>query len=128
MSYTHNTVGEWLKEQYHLWRNPYDRFVHFNFGFLMVIPIWDYLVHRWAAPKNWSYLLACSLLFCLATFFELIEWFVAAVSDKETGETYVATQGDVWDAHKDIALAWLGAAIMMSALYLYLKRNSKQKC
>lgn len=123
MSYTYNTAGEWFRTTFDLWRNPYDRFVHFNFGLLMVFPTWDYLVYRWQAPVKWSYFIATLLLFAMATFFELIEWFVAAISDSATGETYVATQGDVWDAHKDIGLAWIAATLVMTLLCFYINKK-----
>src|SRR5690606_28876987 len=107
---TSNAFGEWLKEHYHLWRNPYDRIVHFSFGLLIAYPARELLLNRYKVSKKLAWLLPIEIAFSLGTIFEMIEWGVAAVSDSATGETYVATQGDVWDAHKDIALAALGAA------------------
>jgi putative membrane protein len=57
----------------------------------------------------------------------MIEWGVSVVTTKETGETYVATQGDVWDAHKDIALAAVGAAVTMMITYLFTRKKGKRK-
>lgn len=51
---------------------------------------------------------------------------VSVVTTKKTGETYVATQGDVWDAHKDILLAAIGAAVAMLITYM-LHRRKKNK-
>ena len=45
--------------------------------------------------------------------YELIEWGAAATFGGETGMAYLGTQGDVWDAHKDMALASLGACVTM---------------
>ena len=75
---------------------------------------------------RWQYILPVEITLSLACIFELIEWTVAELTTKETGETYVATQGDVWDAHKDIALAVAGAAITMLALFIY-RRQKKSK-
>ncbi len=122
MSYTYNQAGAWLQEVYQLSRNPYDRFVHFNFGFLMAYPCLDYLVNRFKAPFQYAYGIMILFILSLATIFELIEWMVAALTDSETGETYVATQGDVWDAHKDIALALL-ACILIAGIHYLLKRK-----
>ncbi len=111
-AYTYNTFGEWLQNTYSLERNPYDRIVHTGFGVLMVYPMMDYLYNKYKVPAKWLLLLSTSFILCLATIFELIEWTVAEFTDSETGETYVATQGDVWDAHKDIVLAWIGSGIV----------------
>jgi putative membrane protein len=60
----------------------------------------------------------------LATIFELIEWGVSVFTTKETGETYVATQGDVWDAQKDIILALLGSMIVTNII-CFIQKNKK---
>jgi putative membrane protein len=123
-AYTSNALGEWLKAQYSLTRNPYDRIVHFSFGLLLAYPIREWLIKRSHLTGRPLYLRPIEILFALGTVFELIEWFVAEYTSPATGETYVATQGDVWDAHKDIALAGVGAAITMLVLY-FAKRIKK---
>lgn len=125
MSYTYNELGLWIQNKYQLVRNPFDRIVHFSFGLFMVYPIQDYLIHRLKTPIKWSYSISILIILALATLFELIEWLVATVSDSETGETYVATQGDVWDAQKDIALALIASIFVMSVLYLHKVKNEK---
>jgi putative membrane protein len=58
--------------------------------------------------------------------YELLEWAVAAVFGGDVGPAYLGTQGDVWDAHKDMALASLGAMIAMTltaAVSAGLKRD-----
>jgi putative membrane protein len=124
MSYTHNTAGEWIQNKFQLQRNPYDRFVHFSFGLFMVYPIHEYLIKRIKMKPSWAYYFAVEAILGLATIFELIEWGVAATTDSETGETYVATQGDVWDAHKDIALALLAATLVMMVVGMIRKVKS----
>jgi len=46
--------------------------------------------------------------------YELVEWRAAAVFGGELGQAYLGTQGDIWDAHKDMALASLGALLAMA--------------
>ena len=53
------------------------------------------------------------IIFSLATIFELIEWGVAAFTDSATGETYVATQGDLQDSQKDIILDVIGSVLFL---------------
>jgi putative membrane protein len=58
--------------------------------------------------------------------FELFEWIAAAVFGGDLGVAYLGTQGDIWDAHKDMALASLGAAIAMTvtaAINIRLQRD-----
>ena len=45
--------------------------------------------------------------------YELIEWAAAEIFGGDLGVAYLGTQGDVWDAQKDMALASLGALIAM---------------
>ena len=123
-AYTKNAFGKWLQDSYHLWRNPYDRIVHFSFGFFMAYPFREILINKFQVSKRASWLRPVEICFSFGTIFEMIEWGVAAFTDKETGETYVATQGDVWDAHKDIALAAIGAALSMLLLFAIKKIKS----
>jgi putative membrane protein len=72
--------------------------------------------------------LPIEIAFSFGTIFELIEWGVSELTTKETGETYVAIQGDVWDAHKDIALAAVGAAMAMLITYFFKKYQRPSTC
>ncbi|HEY6506227.1 MAG TPA: DUF2238 domain-containing protein, partial [Chitinophagaceae bacterium] len=128
-AYTQNELGSWLQNRFHLWRNPYDRIVHFSFGFFMAYPFRELLINKFHVSTRASWLLPVEIAFSFGTIFELIEWGVAEFTSKETGETYVATQGDVWDAHKDIALAAIGAGVSMLITYLfyYTKRRNLLK-
>lgn len=122
MAYTHNEMGEFLKNTFQLSRNPYDRIVHFSFGFLMAYPLKDYLDYKYPLSKKYLSILVNMIILCLATIFELIEWGVAAFTDSATGETYVATQGDPWDAQKDIILAVIGSILFLSFQRIYSKK------
>ena len=63
----------------------------------------------------WGYFLPLDLTMSTSAVFELLEWAAAEVFGGDLGVAYLGTQGDVWDAHKDMALASLGALIAMSA-------------
>jgi putative membrane protein len=122
-AYTKNPAGQYFQDTYNLARNPYDRWVHFSFGFLLVYPLHEMLRNYVGVKGKWQYILSVEIVLSLACIFELIEWAVAEATPKELGQSYVATQGDIWDAHKDIALAVLGAAITMCCLYFIRKRK-----
>lgn len=62
--------------------------------------------------------------------FELVEWGVAALAGGGLGAACLGTQGDIWDAHKDMALASLGAFMAMSITLLvnyHLRRDFAQE-
>jgi putative membrane protein len=126
-AYTQNPIGEYFQNTYQLQRNPYDRIVHFSFGFLLAYPLYDILKNKLLVKGKWQYILPVNIITSLACIFELIEWTVAELTTKETGETYVATQGDVWDAHKDILLAIMGAVITMVFVSIYKTKKPLHK-
>ena len=126
-AYTQNALGSWLQNRFQLWRNPYDRIVHFSFGFFMAYPFRELLIKKFRVSQRASWLLPVEIAFSFGTIFELIEWGVSEVTTNETGETYVATQGDVWDAHKDILLAAIGASTAMILTYVLTRKRKALK-
>jgi putative membrane protein len=46
--------------------------------------------------------------------YELIEWLSAVMFGGDLGAAFLGSQGDEWDAQKDMALASLGALIAMT--------------
>ena len=103
-------------------RNHFDRLVHFLFGVLISYPIRE-LYCRIADSKGfWSYFFPLELTMAASMVFELFEWGAAEIFGGDLGIAYLGTQGDVWDAHKDMALATLGAFItMLITLLINLK-------
>ena len=95
-------------------RNNYDRVIHFSYGLLFAYPIREIFLRVANVRGFWGYFLPLDLTMSTSMLYELIEWLVAAVFGGELGMAYLGTQGDVWDAHKDMALASLGALIAMS--------------
>jgi putative membrane protein len=94
-------------------RNNFDRVVHFSYGLLLVYPVREMFVRIANVRGFWSYFLPLDLTMSTSMLYELIEWAAAEYFGGELGMAYLGTQGDVWDAHKDMALASLGALIAM---------------
>ena len=94
-------------------RNHFDRFAHFSFGLLLAYPIREIFMRVADARGFWAYYLPLDVTMAFSALFELIEWGAAAVFGGDLGMAYLGTQGDPWDAHKDIALASLGALLAM---------------
>ena len=96
-------------------RNHFDRVVHFLYGLLLAYPIREVFIRIANVRGFWGYFLPLDLTMSTSMFFELVEWGVAEIFGGGLGAAYLGTQGDVWDAQKDMALASLGALISMLA-------------
>jgi putative membrane protein len=96
-------------------RNNFDRLVHFCYGLLLAYPVRELFLRVASFRGFWSYFLPLDLTMSTSMLYELVEWAAAELFGGELGAAYLGTQGDVWDAHKDMALASLGALITMCA-------------
>jgi len=107
-------------------RNHFDRLAHFSFGFLLAYPIREVFLRVADVRGVWGYYLPLDVTMATSMLFELFEWGAAELFGGDLGVAYLGTQGDVWDAHKDMALAMLGAIIAMlltAAINFYLQRD-----
>jgi putative membrane protein len=120
-TYAENPFGYWLQEVFHSSRNHYDRIVHFSFGFLLAYPMREMFLRGLQYPKWVAWLLPIEITLSISGFHELIEWAVADVFFKAQGDAYLGTQGDIWDAQKDIFLAFSGA-ILATTIVTLVKR------
>jgi putative membrane protein len=109
-------TGRSIAEVFGWERNHFDRFVHFAYGFLIAYPIRQILIRFAGVRGLWSYYLPLAVTSSTSVDYELIEWAAATVFGGDLGVTFLGTQGDVWDAQKDIALAALGALFSMILL------------
>ena len=94
-------------------RNNFDRVVHFSYGLLLAYPIREIFLRVVNVRGFWGYFLPLDLTMSTSMLYELVEWGAASAFGGELGQAYLGTQGDVWDAHKDMALASLGGLIAM---------------
>ncbi len=106
-------TGSTLNELMAWERNHYDRLVHFLYGLLLAYPIREVFLRIADVRGFWGYLLPLDFAMSTSMIFELIEWAVAILFGGDLGTAYLGTQGDVWDAHKDMLLASIGALIAM---------------
>lgn len=110
--------GTGINEMLGWQRNHYDRLVHFCFGLLLAYPIRELFLRVAGVRGFWGYYLPLDVTISFSAVYELIEWAAALVFGGDTGQAYLGTQGDVWDAHKDMALATLGGVISMTVVAL----------
>jgi len=122
--YTFTPYDQWIKSltgfsinsYFGFQRNQYDRLIHFLFGFMIFLPIQE-IYSKWAkAPVKVLTLLAFLSILSLSMIYEVFEWSISIFLSPEDVEAYNGQQGDYWDAQKDMALAFLGAMLMILML------------
>ena len=69
-----------------------------------------------------DYQMSADVALSTSALYELIEWGAAEFFGGDLGMNYLGTQGDVWDAHKDMALAALGALVAMLGCWVWNRR------
>lgn len=107
-------------------RNQYDRLVHLGYGLLLAVPIREFLVRMVELKGFWSYFLPLDVTLSTSALYELIEWGAAEFFGGDLGVNYLGTQGDVWDAQRDMVLAALGALVAMLACWLWNRGRESQ--
>ena len=120
-TYAENPFGYWLQDIFHTQRNHYDRIVHFSFGFMLAYPMRDLFLNIFRFPAIYSWILPAEITLSFSGLYELIEWAVAEVLFPSQGTAYLGTQGDPWDAQKDMGLAWSGAILVLLITFLIRK-------
>ena len=107
-------LGFTLTERFGFERNHYDRFVHFFFGVLWLRPVWEVATRHFRVPPRFGYYAAVEFVLAFSLLYELFEWGITMVLSPHDAGAYNGEQGDRWDAHKDMSLAFLGALLTLA--------------
>jgi putative membrane protein len=113
-TYAQVPFGFWLQRVLGLARNPFDRLVHFCFGLLLAYPIREVFLRVANARGFWAYYLPLDVTLAFSALYEIMEMVVATLVAPGTGDAWLGTQGDVWDAQRDMAMAAMGALLCMT--------------
>jgi len=117
-TYSETPFGFWLRDTLGFSRNPFDRIVHFAFGLLLTYPMRE-LTHRVLhLHRIWSYLVPFLLSLSMSAGYESIESWVARIVSPELGAAYLGTQGDEWDAQRDMDRAMTGALLCLALTWV----------
>lgn len=109
---------DWITNIFHFSRNHFDRIAHFSVGF------YAFAVAEWLWVKKLvsnKFILFTYPIFTIATIamtYELVEWIFAATAAPEAGLAYLGSQGDIWDAQKDMMADTLGAIFATTVFLL----------
>jgi putative membrane protein len=107
----------WVTKTFGFERNHYDRVAHFSVGFY-AFGLAELLIGRKLVTKAWvAYLFAIFCIGTVAALYEIIEWIYAAVEGGSAGAAFLGSQGDIWDAQKDMT-ADISGAIFAVAVFM----------
>lgn len=116
----------WFSRAFGFERNMFDRVGHFSVGFF-AFGILEYLLGRRAMSRPLACLFAVFAIAFVAMSYELIEWGYAAYgSNAAAGANFLGSQGDVWDAQKDMLMDTLGAVTAV-LLFFITRRPNEQR-
>lgn len=125
-TYSEVPIGNWARDEFGLSRNHYDRVGHFFQGMVPAIIAREILI-RCSPAKRGAWMVFFILCICttISAVYELLEWVTAEIGG-EGAQSFLGTQGDVWDAQKDILLCILGAIFSLLAFSRLHTRQLKQ--
>jgi len=108
---------DWVTNLFGFERNHYDRLAHFSVGFY-AYPIAEWLMRRRLVRTRWIVsLFPVFAIAAVAGLYEIFEWQYAMSADASAGIAVLGSQGDIWDAQKDILADTLGAILVMSLFF-----------
>ncbi|MGD8110347.1 DUF2238 domain-containing protein [Vibrio sp. TRT 21S02] len=111
---------DWFNQLIGSERNNFDRVAHFSIG-LYAYPIAEHLLKSNKMSPAYAVLFAIFAIMSLAAGYEIIEWWYAALAGGDEGIAFLGSQGDIWDAQKDMLMDTLGA-ITALAIFLLQRR------
>lgn len=123
--YTYAMVSafDWVRDTFHQTRNNYDKVGHFFQGFVPAMITMELFIRRQVIQKKtWIPFLTVCVCGTISLLYELLEWLVS-VSSGSSGDSFLGTQGDVWDTQSDMLCAMIGATCMVIFLSKTLSRQ-----
>lgn len=122
----HYTFSEvpfgWVTDLIGAQRNHFDRVAHFSVGFYAYALLEFVESRRLSTRRAFSLVFAIAAIFAVAGLFEIVEWLYAVSADPVAGAEFLGSQGDLWDAQKDMLADGLGA-ILASIAYHFIHRG-----
>lgn len=115
-TYAEVPLFNWVRDEYGLARNYYDRIGHFAQGFVPAIVAREVLLRHAVVRRGaWLFVFVTSVCLAVSAAYELLEWLAAMVSG-EAAEAFLGTQGDHWDTQWDMFIALCGALAAQALL------------
>ena len=106
----------WFNQLIDSERNNFDRVAHFSIG-LYAYPIAEYIIRRQLMSIKLAVCFALFAIMSLAAGYEIVEWWYAALAGGDEGIAFLGSQGDIWDAQKDMLMDTIGALTSLTLLF-----------
>ncbi|MCB1802518.1 MAG: DUF2238 domain-containing protein [Gammaproteobacteria bacterium] len=118
-----NVPFDWFNGLIGSERNHFDRIGHFSVGFY-AFACAEWMLRRghcrYVAANAFSLLLVMGI----AAAYEIIEWWYAVLEGGDAGIEFLGSQGDIWDAQKDMLADTLGAVFAL-VLFAFLRPDRR---
>ena len=124
-TYAEVPLFDWLKEVFNQTRNNYDKVGHFAQGFVPAIITREILIRKSVVKPSWLSFLTICVCLSISAVYEFLEWFVALMTG-ESAESFLGTQGYIWDTQSDMLYATLGAISMIVFMSSYQNKQIKK--
>ena len=112
-----NAPFGWVTNLFGFERNHFDRIGHFSVGFFAFAMAELATRQRWCGPVLAS-VLGLFMIMSVAAGYEIIEWWFAVTAGGDAGIEFLGSQGDIWDAQKDMLADTLGACCSLALFWL----------
>lgn len=116
---------DWFTQFFGFERNHFDRIAHFSVGFYAYAMIELMVRNKVTTSRFILYTYPVLAIATIAMSYELVEWIYAALANPEAGIAYLGSQGDIWDAQKDMLADTLGAIVAV-VIYALVQKNDTQ--
>lgn len=129
-TYEHVPLFEWIKSDFELERNNYDKVGHFFQGFIVTIIAREFFLRKnLINSKKWTDFLAIVSSIALSALWEILEWFTVVIliyfGSTKPASSFLGTQNYIWDAQSDILFAIVGALIAIVLFGKYHENKIK---
>jgi len=122
-TYAEVPLFDWIQEAFHQSRNNYDKVGHFAQGFVPAMIARELLLRKNIINgKSWLNFIVVCIAMAISVTYEFIEW-VVSLATGVGGDSFLGTQGYVWDTQSDMLYATFGAVM---ALLVLSKIHDKQ--
>ncbi|WCO01817.1 DUF2238 domain-containing protein [Psychroserpens ponticola] len=122
-TYAEVPLFDWIQETFNHTRNNYDKVGHFAQGFVPAMIARELLIRKHVVnSNNWLNFIIVCIAMAISVTYEFIEWAVS-LGTGEGGDSFLGTQGYIWDTQSDMLYASIGAIL---SLVLFGKYHSIQ--
>jgi len=119
-TYARMPLFNYIRDIFELSRNHYDRVGHFVQGFVPAIITREVLLRTSPLKKGkWLFFIVVCICLSISAMYELLEWQYAVIKGGASAKEFLGSQGDIWDAQNDMAMALIGSIIALVTLSKY---------